>query len=171
MTGPRNETHVFNFSFTWFIYNLNTNQCYLQITCMKLIRMHEYIYSAVSLVNPLASIFCLLHSPFAWTNYPFYILTVLGDPFSCDRGANTHPLSPLVSNQLFTPCYLTHPEDTHTSSYMFTQYVFMPVFMCLSLLAGVGCNNPTVTRACWEINLRLTKLERYKLKSLWHEIF
>jgi hypothetical protein len=73
--------------------------------------MHEYIYSVVSLV---AFIFDLLHSPFAWINYTFYLL---GGPFSCDCGANVHPLSSLVNSQLFTPCCLTHPEDAHGSSY------------------------------------------------------
>ncbi len=70
-----------------------------------------------SQLTPLASLFDLLHFPFARINYPFYLI---GDPFSCDRGANIHPLSSLVSNQLFTPCCLTQPEDTHGSSYMFT---------------------------------------------------
>ncbi len=39
----------------------------------------------------------------------FYLL---GDPSFGDRGANIHPLSSLVSNQLFTPCFLTLPGDT-----------------------------------------------------------
>ncbi len=80
--------------------------------------MHEYSYNAVSLVNPpLASIFDLLHSTFCTVNYPFCLL---GDPFSCDCGANVHPLLSLANSQLFTPCCLTHPEDTHGSSYVFT---------------------------------------------------
>ncbi len=33
-------------------------------------------------------------------------------PSSCVRGANIHPLSSLVSYQLFSPCCLTRPKDT-----------------------------------------------------------
>jgi hypothetical protein len=40
---------------------------------------------------------------------PFYLL---GDPSSFARGANIHPLSSLVSYQLYSPCWLTHPEGT-----------------------------------------------------------
>ncbi len=47
--------------------------------------------------------------PFVWINCPFYLL---GDPSSCDIGANIHPLSSLVSYQLFSPCCLTQPKDT-----------------------------------------------------------
>jgi hypothetical protein len=39
----------------------------------------------------------------------FYLL---GDPSFSDRGANVHPPSSLVSDQLFTPCCLALPEDT-----------------------------------------------------------
>ncbi len=39
-------------------------------------------------------------------------VTYLGDPSSFARGANIHPLSSLVSYQLFSPYYLTHPEGT-----------------------------------------------------------
>jgi hypothetical protein len=41
--------------------------------------------------------------------FPFYLF---GDPSSYARGANIHPPSSLVSYQLFSPCCLTHPEDT-----------------------------------------------------------
>ncbi len=47
--------------------------------------------------------------PFAWINRPLYLL---GDPSSYVRGANIHPLSFLVSYELFSPCCLTCPEDT-----------------------------------------------------------
>jgi hypothetical protein len=39
----------------------------------------------------------------------FYLL---GDPSFGDHGANIHPLSSLVSDQLFTPCFATLPGDT-----------------------------------------------------------
>jgi hypothetical protein len=39
----------------------------------------------------------------------FYLL---GDPSFGDRGVNIHPLSSLVSDQLFTRCFLTLPGDT-----------------------------------------------------------
>jgi hypothetical protein len=35
---------------------------------------------------------------------------LLGDPASFARGSNTHPLLSLVSYQLFSPCYFTHPK-------------------------------------------------------------
>jgi hypothetical protein len=40
---------------------------------------------------------------------PVYLL---GDPSYFARGANTHPLLPLVGYQLSSPCCLTHPEGT-----------------------------------------------------------
>jgi hypothetical protein len=45
-------------------------------------------------------------------NPPFYLLA---NPFFVDRGANVHPLSSLVSDQLLTPCSLTlpHPSRQH----------------------------------------------------------
>ncbi len=74
--------------------------------------MHRYSYNAASPVNPplpppLIYSIPLLHNQLL---YPFYLL---GDPFSCDSGANVHPLSSLANSQLFTPCCLTHPEGTH----------------------------------------------------------
>ncbi len=39
----------------------------------------------------------------------FYLLV---DPSFGDRGANVHPLSSLVSDQLFTPCFLTLPNPS-----------------------------------------------------------
>ncbi len=41
---------------------------------------------------------------------PFFYL--LEDPSFGDRGANIHPLSSLVGDQLPTSCFLTLPEDT-----------------------------------------------------------
>jgi hypothetical protein len=49
------------------------------------------------------------HSP-CMSQRPF--LYLLGDPSFGDRGANVHPPSPLASDQLFTSCCLTLPEDT-----------------------------------------------------------
>ncbi len=48
-------------------------------------------------------------APLACTNPYLYLL---GDPFSYICGANIHPLSSLVSYQLFSPCCLTRPKDT-----------------------------------------------------------
>ncbi len=47
--------------------------------------------------------------PLEGINHP---LCLLRDPSSYARGANIHPLSSLASYQLFSPCCLTHPEDT-----------------------------------------------------------
>jgi hypothetical protein len=49
-------------------------------------------------------------SPLSERINPLYYL--LGDPSFGDRGANVHPLSPLVSGQLFTPCFLTLPNPS-----------------------------------------------------------
>jgi hypothetical protein len=48
-------------------------------------------------------------TPLACTNPSFYLLV---DSSSYAHGANIHPLLSLVSYQLFSPCCLTHPEDT-----------------------------------------------------------
>jgi hypothetical protein len=50
-----------------------------------------------------------LPPPLHVSNILFYLL---GDPSSYTRGANIHPLSSLVSYQLFSPCCLTRPEET-----------------------------------------------------------
>ncbi len=47
--------------------------------------------------------------PACFIQFPFYLL---GDPSSFACGANIHPVSSLVSYQLFSPCCLTHPEGT-----------------------------------------------------------
>ncbi len=79
--------------------------------------MHEYSYNAVPLVNPPLLPSLIYSAPLCTINYPSCLL---GDPFSCDHGANVHPLSSLADSQLFTPCCSTHPEDTHGSNYVFT---------------------------------------------------
>jgi hypothetical protein len=88
--------HAIDSSCTWFIYNLNTKHCYSQVT-YKWHYVHMRI-RIVALFNSACTI-----SP------PVYLL---GDPSSFARGANTHPLSSLVSYQLFSPCCLTHPGST-----------------------------------------------------------
>ncbi len=65
---------------------------------------------------PLATLFASLNPP-CITRPPVYLL---GDPYSFARGANIHPLLSLVSYQLFSPCFLTHPKAPHRSSYIFT---------------------------------------------------
>jgi hypothetical protein len=65
-------------------------------------------------------------APLAYSNPSLYLL---GDPSSYARGANIHPLSSLVSYQLFSPCCLTRPEDTpqiklHTYIYDITTLAF-----------------------------------------------
>ncbi len=103
--------HVSRLSHTWFIYNLNTKQCYSQITRTGWYT-RTYIYSVTPQLNPFG--FPCWFIPFPSCNQPplFYLL---GDPFFGDRGANVHPLSTLVSDQLFTPCFLTlsNPPRRH----------------------------------------------------------
>ncbi len=70
----------------------------------------------LSVNPPLASIFASL-SPPCITHPSIYLL---GDPFSFACGANTHPLLSLVSYQMFSPCYFTHPKTPLRSSYIFT---------------------------------------------------
>jgi hypothetical protein len=82
------------------------------------IYIHERIYNAISLVNPLLLPPLICFIPL-YTSQPtlFYLL---GDPTFGDRSANVRTLSSLASNQLLTPCCLTLPEDAHGSCYMFT---------------------------------------------------
>ncbi len=47
---------------------------------------------------------------FLYVSTPLFYL--LGDPSFGDRGANVHPLSSLVSDQLLTPCFLTLPNPS-----------------------------------------------------------
>ncbi len=136
--------------------------------------MHEYIYSAALLINPpFASIFDLFHSPFAWIDCPFYLL---GDPFSCDCGANIHPLSSLVSNQLFTPCCLTHPEDTHGSSYMFTLMTSQHQLLCLIQIAYeytdviVPKTLQCIGRLCKHISQYPVMIFFSSLEALWTRV-
>ncbi len=75
--------------------------------------MREYIYSVVFLVNP--SLLPSLIYSIPLDSYPFYLL---GDFLVIVVQMSIH--SSLVNSQLFTPCSLTHPEDAHGSSYMFT---------------------------------------------------
>ncbi len=100
--------HESRFSHTLFLYNLNTNQCYLQITrtgwytCI-------YIYSVIPQSRPFG--FPCWFIPFPSYMYqPPHLFYLLGDPSFGDRGANIHPLSSLVSDQLPTPCFLTLPN-------------------------------------------------------------
>jgi hypothetical protein len=75
--------------------------------------------------------FCPSSTP-CMTEPPHFYL--LGDPFFGDRGANVHPLSSLVSDQLPTPCSLTlpHPSWQHPSScYMFTETTSQHQLHCL----------------------------------------
>ncbi len=45
-----------------------------------------------------------------WMHQPPFLLT--WEPSFGDRGANVHPLSSLVSDQLFTPCFLNLPNPS-----------------------------------------------------------
>ncbi len=115
---PRNWTHVSGSSYTWFIFNLNTKQCYSQITyndthSHRYICTHDDSLSIHPFLLSLTSTFLFLYGPTS----PFYLL---GDPASFARDANTHPLLSLVCCQLFSPCCFTHPKAPHRSSYIFT---------------------------------------------------
>jgi hypothetical protein len=54
-------------------------------------------------------------------NPPFYLR---GDPFFGDSGANVHPLSSLVSDQLLTPCSLTLPHPSRQHPWFMLLYMF-----------------------------------------------
>ncbi len=80
---------------------------------MYKINMHAYIHLQWCfpwLTHPCFHLW-LIPFPLARINCPLYLL---GDPSSCDRGANIHPLSFLISYQLFPPCCLNHPIDQVT---------------------------------------------------------
>jgi hypothetical protein len=99
--------HVFDSSCTWFIYNLNRDHCYSQIICTM--NMHAHMSSNSTLLTHPLPCLCFIPLPLHLSTLPFYLLE---DPFSCARGVNIHPSSSLVIYQLFSPCCLTHPEDT-----------------------------------------------------------
>jgi hypothetical protein len=61
-------------------------------------------------LRPFASLVDLPHSPLSERTSSLFHL--LGNPSFGDRGANAHPLSSLVSDQLFTPCFLTLPNPS-----------------------------------------------------------
>jgi hypothetical protein len=101
-----------------FFFNRNTKQRYSQITNSDT-HSHRYMYtrddslSIHPLLLSITLVFLFLCSP-----TPLFYL--LGDPASFARGANSHPLLPLVCYQLFSPCCFTHPKAPHRSSYIFT---------------------------------------------------
>jgi hypothetical protein len=69
---------------------------------------------------------CTYQSPF------FYLL---GDPSFGDRGANIHPLSSPVSDQLFIPCFLTLPNPSRRHPW-FMLHVYIDD---ITTLATVHC--------------------------------
>ncbi len=71
--------------------------------------MYSTFMNTALLTNPFLLPLCLFLTPFVSKPPLFYLL---GDPSFGDCGANIHPLSSLVSDQLFTPCFLTLPGDT-----------------------------------------------------------
>ncbi len=68
--------------------------------------MYTTFMNTALLTNPPL---CLSLTPCMSKPPLFYLL---GDPSFGDRGAKIHPLSSLVSDQLFTPSFLTLPGDT-----------------------------------------------------------
>ncbi len=102
--------HVFCFSHTWYIFNLNT----IFINCKYTLETNTYTRTstfkdAVLLADPPCFPLCLFYPPCMSQPPLFYLL---GDPSFGDCGSNVHPPSSPVSDQLFTPCCLTLPEDT-----------------------------------------------------------
>jgi hypothetical protein len=72
------------------------------------VHIYTHIVMFLCVNRPLASIFASLSPPCITCSYIY----LLGDPFSFACGANTHPLLSLVSHQMFSPCYFTHPKGT-----------------------------------------------------------
>jgi hypothetical protein len=78
-------------------------------TCVT-IHKRKHFHNTAPLADPP---FCFPLCPFltlSMNQSPLFYL--LGDPSFGDRGANIHPLTSLVNDQLFTPCFLTLPGDT-----------------------------------------------------------
>ncbi len=85
---------------------------------------HEYRSAIQSspLLPPFACFPCTI-------NYPFYLL---GNPLFDGRGANIHPHSSLVRDQLPTPCSLPSPPNgSHSSCYMFSKTTSQHQLHCL----------------------------------------
>jgi hypothetical protein len=100
---------VSRFSYTWFIYNLNTMFIRCKYTCLQYTYTYKHFHESCSFTDPPFASPFVHFQPFVQVSHPFYLH---GDPSFYDRGANIHPLSSLVSDQLFTLCFLTPPRDT-----------------------------------------------------------
>jgi hypothetical protein len=104
-------------SCTWFIFNLNTKHCFMQITYNDIsLNRYMYTFDDSLLTRPLL-LSLTSACPFLHNSTPLYLL---GDPASSARGAYTHPLLSLVCYQLLSPCCFTHPKAPHRSSCIFT---------------------------------------------------
>jgi hypothetical protein len=110
MIDPRNQMHVTVSSYAWFILNLNTKSCYLQIT------YYSTYTQVLAHVNPAP---CFpLPAPSLFTNplYVTHFLLTWRTSFLA-HGVNTYPILPLVCYQLFTLCNFSYPNTFHRSSY------------------------------------------------------
>jgi hypothetical protein len=138
--------HVSCLSHTWFIYNLNTMFIRCGHTCAII-----HICTALSWI-PLfwptpppcfllcpSSTLCLSEPPL------FYLLR---DPSFGDRGANVHPLSSLVSDQLLAPCSLTlpHPSRQHPQFMLHVYRDNITTSVTLSDTVTSYCNGFQVNR-------------------------
>ncbi len=133
-------------SYTWFIFNLNTNQCYSQIIHNDT-HMHRYMYiTTIILYQPTPLLPFLARpwlAPFVWLNPSFYLL---GDPASFACGGNTHPLLSLVCYQLFSLCCCTHPKAPQ-SSYIFTKTT--------STTSAVPSDTVNQVAVCWKQRIKI----------------
>ncbi len=78
----------------------------------------------------------------------FYLL---GDPSFGDLGANVHPLSSLVSDQLFTPCFLTLPNPSRQHPW-FMLHVYRDDITTLATLSDTTTYSRTLccgSRRLW----------------------
>ncbi len=133
--------HVFCFSHTWFIYNLNTISIRCKHTCTAIhIRTAPFWIPLYWSIPPPCFPLCPFPAPCIIEPPLFFYL--LGDPSFGDRGANVHPHSSLVDDRLPTPCSLTLPLPSQQHSW-FTLHVYRD-----DITTSVSLSD-TVNRKTW----------------------
>jgi hypothetical protein len=124
------------------------------------IYMYRTFMNTALLTNPPPFCFplCLFLTPRMSKPPLFYLLGVLS---LSDRGANIHPLSSLVSDQLFTPCFLTLRGDTPR----FMLHVYIDDITTAATLSD------TWTLCLWRQKVRLVALLQSGSGVIWNRMF
>ncbi len=101
----------------------------------KMIHMHNTFSVSFPQLGSFSFPFWFTLFPLCMYHFPLFYL--LGDLFFGDRGANIHPLSSLVSDQLFTPCFLTLPNPSRRHPW-FMLHVYIDDITTSATLSDTG---------------------------------